>query len=181
MKKIVPIIIIFILLGCTSTELAMQRANARFLGRNIDEFVLEHGIPYAKHQLNNGDYIYVWNSGVISYDMPKTTTVTGYVDPLGFYSGSATTRGGGSVDVCCEVQIHTTAEGKVLSVKPIRDTWGRWTTSRCSEIFKKTKRASVSRSKLLATEKTYRSIEQDIVYLNDPNATTRKIIDYHVK
>lgn len=181
MKKITPIFITFFLLGCTSTEQAMRRANARFVGRSIDEFVLEHGIPYAKHQLNNGGYIYAWNSGVISYNMPETTIVTGQIDPLVFYSRSPTTTGGGSIDICCEVQIHTSAEGKILSIKPIRDTWGRWTTSRCSEIFKKTRRTPVSKSKSLVTEKTHRSIEQDIVYLNDSNATTRKIIKYRMK
>ena len=136
MKKIPLILILLLFMGCTTTEQAMQRVNSRFVGRNIDEFVLKHGIPYAKHQLNNGDFIYAWSSGIISYYMPTTTTMSGHVSPYSYYSGSAMTTGGGSIDVCCEVQIHTAADGTILSIKPLIDTLGRWTTSRCSEIFK---------------------------------------------
>ncbi len=132
----ISIIALLLLNGCTTTQQAMQRANNSFVGKNFDEFVLKHGIPHSKHQLNNGDYIYVWSSVVISYNMPETTNISGTVSPYGSYYGTATTTGGGSIDVFCEVQIHTTAEGEILSIKPVRDTWGNWTTSRCSEIFK---------------------------------------------
>lgn len=128
--------LLFVISGCTSTQQAMQRANDSFVGKNLDEFVLKHGIPHSKHQLNNGDYIYVWSSGVISYNMPETTNISGTVSPYGSYYGTATTTGGGSIDVFCEVQIHTTAEGEIISIKPVRDTLGKWETSRCSEIFK---------------------------------------------
>jgi len=129
------IIAVLLLNGCTTTQQAMRRANNSFVGKNLDEFVLKHGIPHSKYQLNNGDYVYLWNSGVISYNMPATTTISG-TDFGGYYSGSGTTIGGGTLNVFCEVQIHTTAEGEILSITPLRDTWGRWTTSRCSEIFK---------------------------------------------
>lgn len=122
--------------GCATTEEAMFKANNRYVGKNFDEFVLEHGIPCSKYQLNTGDYIYVWNSGITSFQMPATTTVSGTVSPYGSYYGTGTTTGGGTLDVFCEVQIHTTVEGKIISIKPVRDTWGIWTTSRCSEIFK---------------------------------------------
>jgi len=86
MKKIVMILILAVVLGllvggCTTTNQAMLRANNTFVGKNVDEFVLKHGIPYRKHQLNSGDFIYVWNSGIISYAMPATTTVTGTSTP----------------------------------------------------------------------------------------------------
>ena len=132
----VLILLIFLLSGCTTTQQAMKRVSDAFAGKNIDDFVLAYSIPYKKHQLNNGEYVYAWSSGVITYDMPETTSMSGSVDTFGNYSGSAMTTGGGSLEVCCEVQIHTTAEGEILSIKPLRDTWGNWTTSRCSEIFK---------------------------------------------
>ena len=135
MKIITSILMILLVYGCTTTNQSMIRANNSFVGKNIDEFVLKHGIPYRKHQLNSGDFIYVWNSGIISYSMPATTSVTGTRTPYG-YSATATTHGGGEIKVFCEVQILTTPEGKIISIKPIRDTIGRWTTSRCSEIFK---------------------------------------------
>lgn len=116
MKAIALILIILLVYGCTTTNQAMLRANNTFVSKNIDEFVLKHGIPYRKHQLNNGDFIYVWNSGIISYTMPSTTSITGTATPYG-YTATATTYGGGKLDVFCEVQIHTTAEGKIISIK----------------------------------------------------------------
>ncbi len=129
------IVTVLLLNGCTTTQQAMRRANDSFVGRNIDDFVMAHGVPGTKHKLTSGEYIYVWNSGVISYNMPATTTMSG-TNYGGYYSGSATTTGGGTLNVFCEVQIHTSAEGEILSIRPLRDTWGNWTTSRCSECFK---------------------------------------------
>ncbi len=134
MKLCACLFVSLLLYGCTTTQGAMQRAASSFGGENIDAFVLTHGIPYRKYQLNNGDYVYVWNSGVISYKMPATTTITGTVTPYS-YTGTATTYGGGSIDVFCEVQIHTKSDGTIMSIKAVRDTIGKWTTSRCSEIF----------------------------------------------
>ena len=135
MKIITSILMILLVYGCTTTNQAMLRANNTFVGKNIDEFVLTHGIPYRKYQLNSGDFIYIWSSGVISYTMPTTTSVTGSSTPYG-YNATAITQGGEKINVFCEVQIHTTSEGKIISIKPIKDTLGNWTTSRCSEIFK---------------------------------------------
>lgn len=134
MKIIASFIMILLFYGCTTTNQAMTRANNTFIGKNIDEFVLKHGIPYTKYQLNSGELIYRWNSGIISYTMPTTTSITGSATSSG-YNATATTYGGGQIDVSCEVEIYTTADGKIISIKPIRDTIGNWTTSRCSEIF----------------------------------------------
>ena len=121
--------------GCTSTSQGIARANSSFAGKNLDTFVLAHGIPYAKHELSSGEYVYLWNSGVISYAMPHTTSMSGTYTSTG-YSGTAHTTGGGTLDVYCEVQIHTEADGTILDIKATKDTWGKWTTSRCAEIFK---------------------------------------------
>jgi hypothetical protein len=127
---------LFAISGCTTTQQAMVRANNRYVGKNFDEFVLERGIPTSKYQLNNGDYVYVWNSGIISYNMPATTTMNGTVSPYGSYYGTATTTGGGTLNVFCEVRIHTKSDGTIISIEPVRDTIGNWEMSRCSECFK---------------------------------------------
>jgi len=134
MKAMVGTLLILLLSGCTTTNQAMLRVNNSFAGKNIDEFVLQHGVPYKKHQLNSGDFIYVWNSGVISYQMPATTNLSGTVSPYG-YTGTATTYGGGALNVFCEVQIHTAQDGMIRSIQAVRDTIGKWTLSRCSELF----------------------------------------------
>lgn len=124
-----------ILCSCTSTKQAIDVLNTTMVGKNIDEFVLQYGTPSNKHQMNNGEYIYTWNSGVLSYAMPSTTTMSGTSNSYG-YQGTATITGGGSIKVFCEIQIHTDSQGNIINFKAMRDTLGKWTTSRCSEIFK---------------------------------------------
>ena len=63
-------------------------------------------------------------------------TVSGNVSSTGYYSGSGTTTGGGSLNVFCEVQIETDEYNIIRAVTITRDTIGNWTTSRCGEIFK---------------------------------------------
>jgi hypothetical protein len=121
--------------GCTTTQEAMTNATSKYVGKNFDQFVLDHGIPHSKYQLNSGGYVYVWNSGIITYSMPVTTTFSGTASPYS-YSGTATTTGGGAIDVFCELKIHTDESGQILSITPVTDTLGKWTTSRCAEIFK---------------------------------------------
>jgi hypothetical protein len=122
--------------GCTTTQQAMKRANEEFVGKNMDDFVLRYGVPQTKYQLNNGDSVYVWRSDVRNYNLPETTHISGQVSPSGYYSGTATTTGGGTLTVFCELQIHTNTDGIILDIRALRDTIGRWTTSRASEIFR---------------------------------------------
>jgi hypothetical protein len=121
--------------GCASTQEAANSLRHNFEGKNIDVFVLRYGAPYQRHQLNSGDLMYTWSSEIRSYGLPTTTTIQGSTSPYG-YSGTATTFGGGMINVFCEVQIVTTKDCTVKSISPFRDTIGRWTTSRCAEVFK---------------------------------------------
>lgn len=135
MNRIHILVAAFILAGCASTQEAAQTLSSNFAGKNIDAFVLRHGAPFQRHQLNSGDLLYRWSSEVHAYGLPTTTTVQGTATPVGF-SGTATTTGGGTVNVFCEVEILTAQDGNIKSISPVRDTIGRWTTSRCAEIFK---------------------------------------------
>lgn len=135
MNRILILIIAFGLVGCASTQEAANRLSSNFAGKNIDAFVLHHGAPFQRHQLNSGDLLYRWSSEIRAYGLPASTTVQGTASPYGF-SGTATTTGGGTFNVFCEVQILTTQDGTIKSISPFQDTIGNWTTSRCAEIFK---------------------------------------------
>lgn len=135
LKRVLAFFLLAVLVGCTTTQQATNVLQANFLGRNIDTFVIRYGVPIQRHQLNSGDLLYVWNSGVKSYGLPTTTTIQGYASPYG-YSGTAVTSGGGAITVFCEVQIITSPDGTITSISPTRDTIGDWTTSRCAELFK---------------------------------------------
>lgn len=121
--------------GCASTQEAANTLTRNFVDKNIDTFVVRYGAPYQRHELNSGDLLYTWSSEIRSYGLPTTTAVQGIRSPSGF-SGTATTTGGGTIRVFCEVQIVTAKDGTVKSISPFRDTIGRWTTSRCAEVFK---------------------------------------------
>lgn len=127
--------LLFLAAGCTTTNQAMLRANEKFVGKNIDEFVLAYSPPYAKHTLNSGDLVYLWNSGVLTYNMPGMTTMSGSQTPYGF-SASGFSYGGGTARVFCEIQIMTSESGIIQRIQARTDTLGRWTTSRCSEVFR---------------------------------------------
>lgn len=113
--------------GCNTLGKTMTRVNAEYMGRNMDEFVLKHGVPQSKYQLNNGDYLYTWNSGTHSYAMPATVNTYGH---------TAYVSGGGSIDIYCELQIHTDSKGTILDIKAMKDTVGEWDVSRCGEVFR---------------------------------------------
>ena len=122
------------LAGCASTQDAASALATRFVGKNIDEFVLRYGAPFQRHELNSGDLMYTWSSGVTSYQMPGTTSVQGTRTSTGFV-GTTTTTGGGTINTFCEVQIVTAPDGLVKSIHPVRDTLGNWALSRCAEVF----------------------------------------------
>jgi len=120
--------------GCVSTQSVADRLATQYIGRSLDEFVLSYGIPSRKFVLASGDIAYVWNSGTASVPMPATATTTAV-------GNTATTNvvGGGSIDMFCEVQFVTSPEGTVKSLRILQDTIGFWTTSRCNELFKRTR------------------------------------------
>jgi hypothetical protein len=135
-QVIVIIILLVIFTGCTTTEQGLNKANSQFVGRNMDDFVREYGMPYREFKLNDGSKLYRWSSGVLSYGIPSSTTFQATQGTYGQITGTSQTHGGGSIDVSCEVDIHTTSDGTITAIKPVRDTLGKWTTSRCAEIFK---------------------------------------------
>ena len=134
MRKTLSLFFVCLLAACASTKDAAAVLDSRYVGKNLDEFVIRHGAPFQRHNLNSGDVMYSWSSGVTSYQMPSTTTVQGTRTPTGF-SGTATTIPGGTVSTFCEVQIVTTSTGMVKSIRPVRDTLGNWALSRCAEVF----------------------------------------------
>jgi hypothetical protein len=137
MSQFVLCTLVFVLAlgGCASTQEAADSLRRNFEGKNIDTLVLRYGAPYQKHQLNSGDLMYTWSSEIRAYGLPTTTTIQGSTSASGF-SGTAISSGGGAINVFCQVQIVTAQDGTIKSISPFRDTIGRWTTSRCAEVFK---------------------------------------------
>lgn len=136
MRRFLILALLFTIVGCTTTQQAMDRANNAYTGHNIDELVLRLGSPCGNHQLNNEQQVYTWSLGNHTYNMPSTTSSSGYVDRWGHYNGSSYTSGGDAINIGCDIQVITTGDGTIIGITALRDTWGAWTTSRCAEIFK---------------------------------------------
>lgn len=135
MKRIIYTGLALVLAGCVSSAAVNDKINARFTGKNIDQFFIENGAPAGRHQLNNGQVLWTWDSGVHSIGVPSTTTITGN-NYNGFANYNAVTSGGGSIDMQCIVQLLSDSSGTIVQAKILRDTIGPWTTSMCYESLK---------------------------------------------
>ena len=122
----------FLLSGCVSTQAVVDRLGNKYVGKNFDEFVINHGTPRQKFTLSSGDIVYTWNSGRSSIAMPATATTTADGN-----TATTTINGGGSIDMFCEAQFVTSPDGLIKQVSILKDTVGFWTTSMCHEIFDK--------------------------------------------
>ncbi len=139
MKPIIAITIGFLavlLSSCSTTSSTLPALNRAYAGKNSDDFFVRHGSPASEYKLNSGGKIYKWNSSLVSYNIPATTTHTGNVGPYGNYYGTSTTSGGGSLDVYTILRIKTDPADRIRSIEIEKDTIGKWTLSRFSELFK---------------------------------------------
>lgn len=130
------------LVGCT-TQATVDSLNNKYIGKNLDQFIINNGSPYQKYRLNSGNYIYTWNSGTKLFALPTTTTYSGNASAYrygntiqGNYSGSSTTYGGGAAALTCTLQLHTNKRGKIISIRAMNDTLGVWKVSRCAEVLR---------------------------------------------
>ena len=52
------------LAGCAATKVEVRdRLGEKFIGRNVDEIVVEFGPPASTFKMNNGDTSYLWQLG----------------------------------------------------------------------------------------------------------------------
>jgi hypothetical protein len=103
----------FLLSGCVSSQVVVEKLNNKYVGKNFDEFVINYGSPLQKFILSSGDIVYTWSSA------------------------SSTTISGGKINLFCEAQFITSPNGIIKEVTILKDTIGNWTTSMCHEFFYK--------------------------------------------
>ena len=97
--------------GCATTQQGMDKLNY-FIGQNADVFFQNYGTPYSRYNFENGDRVYRWSSEKISFQMSTTTAV-----------------------LECVVDVYTNGDNKIIRFRAVRDTIGKWVTSRCAEVF----------------------------------------------
>lgn len=137
--KIIVIIVlsVFFLVSCTSTPTAMERANKVFVGRHIDDFVLQFGPPAGSHVLasqgNCRIYYFRLGSKLANTPSYSQTTVSGW-------SANTITTGGRTYELHCAIEVLTDENGEIAEITAAADTVGYWNAaSRCAEVFTKTR------------------------------------------
>ena len=133
--KCCTVCILIVLLGCTTTDMALQKLSDRYMNRSADDFFIDNGPPMNAYALREGGSIYVWSSGRRQVALPATTTYSGTATPYGSFRGTSQSTGGGTLDLECEVKIVTDRNNNIQSISITQDTWGWWETSRCNEYF----------------------------------------------
>lgn len=119
--------------ACTSTEAAVDKLTMKYSGQPIEDFIEKHGAPVRSYRLQDGSIRHEWISEVRTYRMPGVTTVqTRTVDDTIYVT--ATHDPAYSFKVYCRATIMTDATGAIIGIT-LRGTVGRWTTSRCHEVF----------------------------------------------
>lgn len=138
MKLIFSIATLFttIILGaCTTTQMAADAMQARFVGKSMDSFVVEHGPPLSEYQMEDGGFLYEWSSGIRkTINLPATTSYSGVTNPYS-YSGVGQTIGGGPIEMECRLRIVTDKHKIIKDFTITKDSIGAWETSRCNEVL----------------------------------------------
>ncbi len=105
--------------------------NRAFSGDPVNRFFYKFGQPAGEFESGDGHHIYRWTSvrGRFS-DAPISTwqAPTGTYRLVDTYSGKVETE-------YCEVRVYTDSQGFIDHFEVAVDSIGRWSSSRCSEIF----------------------------------------------
>jgi len=116
-KNALIFLVCLILCSCITTnkkdEVKTNLLN-KWIGINADEFFLIYGLPTGRINRENGYTIYQWNSEREEYFLY-----------------------GAFVSVYCILNILADEKNKIVDIILVKDTVGRWQSSRFYEIFKK--------------------------------------------
>lgn len=110
--------------ACSTTEQALKSMSGKWIGQRSDQFVLQYGSPTGDSVLTNGDHILRWG-------LSSKARIPG---------GPAHSRipsEGVAMMLECNFEMVVAGNGVIKSIRILRDTTGRWQTSRCNEIFGK--------------------------------------------
>jgi len=136
-KNIATATLICALASCSDTgrnpTVVADDLNHRFIGQPANDFFRQYGLPGDDFELSEGGTVYRWAS-VRSAMIPADVTVRRYTSPDGTYE-VADTYSLPSEAQYCELRIYADSENVIEKFAVSVDTMGKWSSSRCSEIF----------------------------------------------
>jgi len=122
------------LAACTTTQQAHDALQTRWLGRSADAFFVQYGPPASSFPLADGRLVYEWTGGRRNYALGGSAFTTAHAVGSTAYA-TTSYSGGGTLAVGCSVRIVADGERTIQAIAPTVDTVGRFTTSRCAEVF----------------------------------------------
>jgi len=118
-----------------SPEYIIYYLNDAFKGRPANEFFASYGFPSARFQEVNGNTVYWWASTQLK-TYPSQANPATYLSADGSYQIVGGYRGKDERQYC-EIRIYASKEDIINGFDIAVDSTGKWSTSRCSEIFKR--------------------------------------------
>lgn len=123
--------------GTHSSDYTLYSLNASFKDQPINKFFYVYGVPTEEFDLAKGNKVYRWASV-----LPSTVASTTHSDfyYVSYITDSATYHvtdnyRGSTERQYCELRIYTDKNDIVQDFAIAVDTYGKWSRSRCSEIF----------------------------------------------
>lgn len=107
--------------------------NRRYRDRPANEFFVDYGLPAGEFELGDGTHIYRWTSNQRDA-VPTAVNFTRYNAPNEDYQ-LVDTYNGITETHYCELRIYTDAGDIIQKFAVAVDSIGKWSASRCSEIF----------------------------------------------
>lgn len=104
-----------------------------FVGHPVNQFFNKYGFPEGAFETAGNGRVYKWSS---LQPIPPNANRYSYDYPDGHYVQADNYRGGIERQYC-ELRIATDTNDVVRDITIAVDSTGRWSTSRCSELFDK--------------------------------------------
>ncbi len=144
MKRAVIPLIILILSGCCSSgnspDYITYYLNRGYDGSPINQFFIDYGYPAGLFEQAGNKRVYRWVSTQYTRQYkgdPKQTTSDRFASNNKNYQ-SIDTYHGITERQYCEIRIYTDAADIIKDFSVAVDSTGKWSASRCSEIFSNT-------------------------------------------
>jgi hypothetical protein len=139
-KRVLISLCVAALAGCSgyignSSDYIIHYLDKGFVGHPVNEFFYVYGAPAGKFDQGAGNVVYRWVSTQLRSHPAKVrvdeyTSTTGEYEAVDSYKGSIEHQ-------YCELRILVDRNDLIRSFDIAVDSSGKWSTSRCSEIFNK--------------------------------------------
>lgn len=134
MKRLLASLACFAFAACASPspQAAMDRVSREFAGRDIDDFFVSYGSAFSSKPAKEGGTSYRWIS-LEPNGGPAPPSILTY--PGGNFGPIGDASNGEIVGGYCEIRILTDARDKIRELALVSDSTGKFSGSRCAEIF----------------------------------------------